>query len=68
MTERDGQLGCNNDNTEAGDVLVEIAVLYRVEVPIVCLHIENIMHDSSIGLGHQPFTLVRRVRFPYRVP
>ena len=26
------------------------------------------MHDSSIGLGHQPFTLVRRVRFPYRVP
>ena len=23
---------------------------------------------SSIGLGHQPFTLVRWVRFPYRVP
>ena len=26
------------------------------------------LHGSSIGLGHQPFTLVRRVRFPYRVP
>ena len=26
------------------------------------------MHGSSIGLGHWPFTSVRRVRFPYRVP
>ena len=26
------------------------------------------MHGSSIGLGHMPFTYVRRVRFPYRVP
>ena len=26
------------------------------------------MHDSSIGLGHRPFTAGRGVRFPYRVP
>ena len=26
------------------------------------------MLGSSIGLGHQPFTLVRWVRFPYRAP
>ena len=31
-------------------------------------NLKDILHGSSIGLGHWPFTSVRRVRFPYRVP
>ena len=39
MTERDGQLGSNDEDTEPIDVIGEIAELYRVGVPVVCLHI-----------------------------
>ena len=60
----------NNSKCECG----EIGKLRRLKISRFGLTVRvrplapRFLHGSSIGLGHWPFTSVRRVRFPYRVP
>ena len=48
--------------------MVSIAACHAVDRSSILLGTAKFLLGSSIGLGHMPFTYVRRVRFPYPVP